>query len=115
MGEHYDGTPIPRPETRPQFAEAIHYWVPSIAPSGMAFYTGELFPAWRGDVLVGALVAQSLVRLSLDGQTVTNEERIALGARIRDVEQGPDGAVYVATDAADGRILRLTPEQPGAE
>lgn len=115
MGEHYDGRPIARPETRPQFAEAIHYWVPSIAPSGMAFYTGELFPAWRGDVLVGALVAQSLVRLSLDGETVTNEERIDLGARIRDVDQGPDGAVYVVTDASDGRILRLTPEQPGAE
>ena len=110
MGEHYDGRPIPRPETRPQFAEAIHYWVPSIAPSGMAFYTGGLFPAWRGDILVGALVAQSLVRLSLDGETVTNEERIDLGARIRDVEQGPDGAVYVVTDAADGRILRLTPD-----
>jgi glucose/arabinose dehydrogenase len=77
----------------------------------MAFYTGELFPAWQGDVLVGALVAKSLVRLSLDGQTVTNEERIALGARIRDVDQGPDGAVYVVTDASDGRILRLTPEQ----
>lgn len=111
MGEHYDGRAIPRPETRPQFAEAIHYWVPSIAPSGMAFYTGDLFPEWRGDVLVGALAGQALVRLSLDGQTVTNEERMDLGARIRDVRQGPDGAVYVVTDAADGRILRLTPDR----
>jgi len=110
-GEHYDGRPIPDPPTRPQFAESIHYWVPSIAPSGMAFYTGDLFGEWRGDLLVGALVAQSVVRISLDGEQVTGEERIELGARIRDVRQGPDGAVYVVTDEADGRILRLTPEQ----
>jgi aldose sugar dehydrogenase len=110
-GEHYDGRPIPDPPNRPQFAESVHYWVPSIAPSGMAFYTGDLFDEWRGDLLVGALVAQSVVRVSLDGEQVTGEERIELGARIRDVRQGPDGAVYVVTDEADGRILRLSPEQ----
>ena len=77
----------------------------------MSFYTGDLFPEWRGDLLVGALVAQSLVRLSLDGQEVTNEERIELGARIRDVAQGPEGAIYVLTDASSGQVLRLTPEQ----
>jgi glucose/arabinose dehydrogenase len=110
-GNHYDGTAIPDPPTRPQFAEAIHYWNPSIAPSGMTFYTGDVFPDWRGNLLLGALVARALVRLSLDGQEVTNEERIELGARVRDVRQGPDGAVYVATDEANGRILRLIPDK----
>jgi len=110
-GNHYGGTAIPDPPTRPQFAEAIHYWNPSIAPSGMTFYTGDVFPDWRGNLLLGALVARALVRLSLDGQEVTNEERIELGARVRDVRQGPDGAVYVATDEANGRILRLIPDK----
>jgi glucose/arabinose dehydrogenase len=77
----------------------------------MAFYTGDLFDEWRGDLLVGALVAQGVVRLSLDGQEVTGEERIDLGARVRDVRQGPDGAVYVVTDESNGRILRLSPDQ----
>jgi aldose sugar dehydrogenase len=110
-GNHYDGRAIPDPSSRPQFAESVHVWTPSIAPSGMTFYTGDMFPEWQGDLLVGALVAQSLVRLSLDGQEVTNEERIELGARIRDVAQGPEGAVYVLTDASDGQVLRLTSEQ----
>jgi glucose/arabinose dehydrogenase len=110
-GNHYDGTPIPDPPSRPQFADAIYYWDPSIATSGMAFYSGDLLPAWRGNLLVGALAAQSLARLSLDGETVTGEERIPIGARVRDVRQGPDGAVYIVTDEANGRILRLSPEQ----
>ncbi len=80
-----------------------------IAPSGMTFYTGDLFPAWRGSLLIGGLVARAVVRLTLQGQQVTGEERIALGQRIRDVRQGPDGAVYVLTDEANGEILRLTP------
>jgi aldose sugar dehydrogenase len=109
-GNHYDGRPIPDPPTRPQFADAIHYWVPAIAPSGMSFYTGELFPDWHGNLLLGGLVAQAVVRLSLDGNEVIGEERIGLGARVRDVRQGPDGAVYVVTDEPDGRILRLAPD-----
>jgi glucose/arabinose dehydrogenase len=75
----------------------------------MAFYTGEAFPAWRGDVLIGGLVSQGIVRVSLDGQRFAGEERIRLGGRIRDVVQGPDGFVYALTDADDGRILRLRP------
>jgi aldose sugar dehydrogenase len=109
-GNHYDGRPIPDPPTRPQFADAIHYWVPAIAPSGMSFYTGDLFPDWHGNLLLGGLVAQAVVRLSLDGNEVIGEERIGLGARVRDVRQGPDGAVYVVTDEPDGRILRLAPD-----
>jgi aldose sugar dehydrogenase len=110
-GNHYDGGQIPEPPSRPQFAESVHVWDPSIAPSGMTFYTGDVFSEWRGDLLVGALVARSLVRLGIDGQEVTSEERIELGARIRDVAQGPEGAIYVLTDASNGQILRLTPEQ----
>jgi glucose/arabinose dehydrogenase len=91
--------------------QPVHYWDPSIAPSGMVFYTGDRFPAWRGNLLVGALKFQLVARLVLDGETVVAEERILeeLGERIRDVRQGPDGYVYLLTDESDGRILRLEP------
>jgi glucose/arabinose dehydrogenase len=85
--------------------------VPSIAPSGMAFYQGDLFPAWRGSLLVGALAGQMLVRLSRDGETITSEERLLQGLRerIRDVRVGPDGAIYLVTDNSAGRILKVVP------
>jgi aldose sugar dehydrogenase len=89
----------------------IYYWVPSIAPSGMAFYTADRFPQWKRSLFVGALAGQHLARLSLDGQRVIGEERL-LGnrkERIRDVRQGPDGYVYVVTDDANGKILRVSP------
>jgi glucose/arabinose dehydrogenase len=91
--------------------QPIKYWVPSIAPSGMAFYTGDLFPAWRGSLFVGALAGQILVRLELNGDTVGREERLLrpLNERIRDVRMGPDGALWLATDNSAGRILRLAP------
>ena len=91
--------------------QPVHYWVPSIAPSGMTFYSGDLFPAWRGNLFVGALAAQLLVRLELDGDKVVKEERLLrdLRERIRDVRQGPDGALWLVTDSASGRILRLAP------
>lgn len=87
----------------------MHYWVPSIAPSGMAFYTADLFPAWRNNLLVGSLKFGQLVRLELNGDKVTHEERIKIGSRVRDVRQGPDGAIYLLTDEGDGQLLRLTP------
>jgi glucose/arabinose dehydrogenase len=91
--------------------QPVKYWVPSIAPSGMAFYTGDLFPAWRGNLFVGALAGQLVARLELDGEKVVKEERIlqGLGERIREIRQGPDGALYLATDSSSGRILRVTP------
>jgi aldose sugar dehydrogenase len=107
-GRHYDGRDIPDPPTRPELAGSVKQWTPVIAPSGMAFYTGSAFPDWRGDVLIGGLVSQGIVRVTLDGQRMTGEERIPLGARIRDVRQGPDGLVYVLTDDR-GRLLRLKP------
>jgi aldose sugar dehydrogenase len=108
-GRHYDGRAIPSPSTRPDLAGSVRQWTPVIAPSGMTFYTGSLFPAWRGSLLIGGLVARGVVRLTLQGQQITSEERISLGQRIRDVRQGPDEAVYVLTDEASGELLRLTP------
>ncbi|MQA66824.1 MAG: PQQ-dependent sugar dehydrogenase [Alphaproteobacteria bacterium] len=108
-GTEYSGWPIPDPPTRPELVDAIYQWTPVIAASGMAFYTGDLFPEWRGNLLVGGLMAEAVVRLTLDGNRVTAEERIPIDARVRDVRMGPDGAVYVLTDEEDGRLLRLSP------
>ncbi|MGE0226009.1 MAG: PQQ-dependent sugar dehydrogenase [Acetobacteraceae bacterium] len=111
-GTHYNGTPIPDPSTRPDLAQSTHYWVPSISPSGMAIYTGDLFPAWRGSLLIGGLTASGIVRVTLNNGAYAGEERIRLNARVRDVRQGPDGAVYVLIDDDDAPLLRLTPFNP---
>jgi aldose sugar dehydrogenase len=108
-GDHYSGQPIAKPPTRPELAQDIRHWVPAISPSGMAFYTGDRFRAWRDNLLIGGLGTRGIVRLTLDGTRVTGEERIALGARIRDVRQGRNGEVYALTDEGDGAILRLVP------
>lgn len=93
----------------PGMEQPIHYWVPSIAPSGMAFYTADRFPAWRGSLFVGSLKFGVLARLTLDGGKVVQEERLldGLQRRIRDVRQGPDGYLYLLTDEADGSLLRV--------
>jgi len=110
-GVDYSGAKIGEGTAKSGLEQPLYYWDPSIAPSGMAFYTGDAFPGWRGDLLVGALRGQMLVRLDMEGGRVAREERMleGLGERIRDVKQGPDGFVYLATDAAQGRILRLRP------
>ena len=108
-GSHYNLMPIPDPPTRPEFTDAVKQWTPVIAPSGMIFYTGELFPEWRGDAMIGGLVAEGITRLRLEGDAVVDEELIALGERIREVAQGPDGAIYVLIDRAEGAIWRLSP------
>jgi glucose/arabinose dehydrogenase len=89
--------------------QPIHHWTPSIAPSGLAFYTADRFPAWRGSLFVGALAHRKLVRLTLDGDRVVAEEHLLAdrGKRVRDVRQGPDGHVYVLTDEDDGELLRI--------
>jgi glucose/arabinose dehydrogenase len=109
-GSHYDGRQIPKPPTHPEFADAIYHWNPVISPSGITFYTGDAIPAWKGNLLIGGLSSQAIVRLTLDGEKVVEEERIPMGTRIRDVVQGPDGAVYALTDEGNGEILRLTLE-----
>jgi glucose/arabinose dehydrogenase len=110
--EYGIGTKIGEGTTKPGMAQPIHYWVPSIAPSGMAFYTGTRFPRWNGNLFVGALRDQMLVRLRLDGEKVVNEERLLRGVlgRIRDVRDGPDGYLYLLTDATSGVIARLEPQ-----
>ncbi len=110
-GMSYAGFPIGEGTEKPGMAQPLTYWVPSIAPSGMAFYTGAAFPNWRGDLFVGSLRFELLVRLELEGETVVHEERMLqeLGERIRDVRQGPDGMLYILTDSPDGALLRLEP------
>ncbi len=112
FGVNYDGTPVGSGEPDAEgFEDAIYQWTPVIAPSGMAFYTGDLFPDWQGNLFVGGLASTTLVRLELDGDSVTHEERLieAAGLRIRDVTQGPDGALYVVTDEDNGEVLRIAP------
>lgn len=89
--------------------QPLHHWTPSIAPSGMAFYSGDVFPRWRGNLFVGALVRTHLARLVLDGEKVVTEEQLltTLGRRIRDVRQGPDGRLWLLTDHDPGQLLRL--------
>lgn len=108
------GTRIGEGQTKPGMVQPLHLWVPSIAPSGMAFVSGSKFPQWTGDLLVGALRDQMLVRLELDGEKVVREERLLRGivGRIRDVRMGPDGLVYLLTDDAEGALLRLEPVNP---
>jgi glucose/arabinose dehydrogenase len=110
-GIDYDGTKIHEATHKDGMEQPVKFWVPSIAPSGMAFYGGDLFPAWRGNLFVGALAGQTLVRLTLDGDKVEAEERLlqGLNERFRDVRAGPDGALWLATDNTVGRILRVTP------
>lgn len=110
-GTEYSGTPITDlAEHPPEFARPVWSWTPSIAPSGMAFYDADEIAEWKGNLFVGALAGARLVRLELDGDRVTGEEALLaeLGRRIRDVEVGPEGALYVITDESDGAILRIT-------
>lgn len=101
-------TPVGGRSSAPGMEQPVTWWVPtSIAPSGMAFYTADRIPEWRGQLFVGALADRSLWRLKLNGEQVVDRERIDLGRRIRDVRQGPDGWLYLLTDEADGLILRL--------
>lgn len=110
-GVHYSGQRIGEGKAREGMEQPVHYWEPSVSPSGLLFYTGDVFPDWTGSLFTGALSGQALVRLALDGEAVTGEERMltGLGMRIRDVRQGPDGHIYLLTDSGDGRILRLSP------
>ncbi|MEM1318113.1 MAG: PQQ-dependent sugar dehydrogenase, partial [Pseudomonadota bacterium] len=109
-GDNYNGVPIPDHDTRPEFNAPEAYWVPSIAPSGLVMYDGEIFADWKGDALIGGLVSQALIRVDVqeDG-TAAEAERYAWNKRIREVEQGPDGAIWVLEDRDGGRLVKLTP------
>jgi aldose sugar dehydrogenase len=112
-GIDYNGQPIPESTgtSAPGMEQPMHYWVPSIGPSGMSFYNGNKKSAWFGNLFVGALASQQLVRLELKGNTIVREERLLgeLGYRIRDVSTGPDGELYVLTDSSTGNLLKITP------
>jgi glucose/arabinose dehydrogenase len=108
-GKNYDDTPIAKPPTRPDFAEPALYWDPIIAPAGLAFYYGTMFPKWRGSAFVGGLASTSLIRIAFDGKTAREAERWDMGERIRAVMAGPDGALWLLEDSDKGGLLRLTP------
>lgn len=110
-GERYGGGPVGEGlSAKPGLEQPLHHWTPSIAPSGMAFLTSDRYgPAWKGNLFVGSLKFAQLVRLELRGGRVTGEQRLDVGERVRDVRQGPDGWLYLLTDSAKGRLLRVQP------
>lgn len=108
-GNHYDGTAIPRHATRPEFNAPEAWWTPVIAPAGFVIYSGDLFPYFRHDGFIGGLASQALIRIRFEGTTAREIKRYPMGRRIREVEQGPDGALWVLEDGGNARLLKLTP------
>jgi glucose/arabinose dehydrogenase len=108
-GNHYGGEAIPDHDTRPDLAAPKLSWTPVISPAGLVIYSGETFSEWRGHAIIGGLTAGALVRVALEGESAREVERIDMGRRVREVEQGPDGALWVLEDRAGGRLLKLTP------
>jgi len=113
-GNHYDGRDIPDHDTRPEFEAPKVFWVPAISPAGLIIYSGDMFPDWKGDAFLGGLSSEALIRVEISGDSAAEAERFKMGERIREVEQGPDGAIWLLEDEDDdggegGRLLRLTP------
>ena len=114
-GDHYDGTVIPDHSTRPEFRAPVITWNPVISPAGLMFYDGALFPQWKGNAFVGGLSSMSLVRIAFDANTAREAQRFDMQRRIREVEQGPDGAIWLLEDGTregKGWLLKLTPKAP---
>lgn len=109
-GDQYSGLPIPDHDTRPEFNAPEVYWVPTIAPSGLIIYSGSMFPKWHGNAFIGGLRSTSLIRIRIEGDQAEEVERFIMKKRIREVEQGPDGAIWVLEDKKGGRLLRLSPQ-----
>lgn len=107
---NYNDVPIPSPDTRPDLEKPILYWTPVIAPGNLTFYSGKMFPQWEGSALIGGLGSASLNRIVINGTTAKAAERWKVGHRIRDVEVGPDGAVWMLEDANPGGLFRVTPK-----
>lgn len=111
-GDHYDGRPIPDHDTQPQYRAPVITWTPVISPAGFVIYDGDRYPGWNGSGLIGGLSSQSLVRVAFDGASAREAERFDMGTRIREVEQGPDGTIWLLEDGgkgAQGRLYRLDP------
>ncbi|RZA06756.1 MAG: PQQ-dependent sugar dehydrogenase [Moraxellaceae bacterium] len=109
-GDHYDGKPIPDHHTRPEFKAPAISWTPVISPSNLMFYSGNQFPAWRNNAFAGGLSSQSLIRIQFNGGSAREAERFAMGARIRDVKQGPDGSIWLLEDGKNANLLQLVPK-----
>lgn len=112
-GDHYDGKPIPRHSTRPDLEAPKVSWNPVISPGGLIIYSGKMFPQWKGDAFIGGLSSEALVRVDITGTTATKGDQWSMGARIREVEEGPDGAIWLLEDGdrgSQGRLLKLTPK-----
>ncbi|HKO89661.1 MAG TPA: PQQ-dependent sugar dehydrogenase, partial [Polyangiaceae bacterium] len=111
-GEEYNGSPIHPSTTAAGMEQPVYYWDPVIAPGGMTIYSGALFPEWKSDVFISGLASTALIRLMLRNDKVVGEERLLTDrrARIRDVVQGPEGALYMLTDEANGKLLKITPK-----
>lgn len=107
-GNHYSGLPIDDHDTRPKFHAPEVYWVPTVAPSGLIIYDGSMFPDWQGNAFIGGLRSESLIRIKIKGNQAQEVERFDMGNRIREVEEGPDGAIWLLEDEEGGRLLRLS-------
>jgi glucose/arabinose dehydrogenase len=111
-GDNYDDTPIPDHPTRPEFQAPVLFWNPSISPAGLTFYDGKLWPQWKGSAFIGALSGQALIRIEVKGASARKADQWDMGTRIRDVVEGPDGALYLLEDGekgSGGKLLKLTP------
>lgn len=108
-GDHYDGRDIPDHRPGDGFEAPKVYWNPAISPGSLMIYSGDLFKAWQGDAFIGALGGEALIRVDLNGENAAKADQWPMGTRIREVEQGPDGAIWLLTDGKDGKLLRLTP------
>jgi glucose/arabinose dehydrogenase len=112
-GDHYDGRDIPDHSTRPEFEAPKVSWTPAISPAGLVFYSGGLFPEWKGNAFIGGLSSRALVRIEFDGETAREAARYEMGQRIREIEQGPDGSLWLLEDerkGEGGRLLKLSPK-----
>ncbi len=113
-GDHYDGREIPDHDTRPEFEKPLIWWTPVVSPGNLIVYRGSLFPEWRGNALISGLSSKAIVRVELTGDSAREVERYEMGARIRSVVEGPDGALWVLEDergGSGGRLLKLTPQR----
>jgi glucose/arabinose dehydrogenase len=110
-GKNYDGVPIPNPDTRPDLVKPVIYWVPVIAPGNIMFYKGSMFPQWNGSALISGLASEAIIRVTFDGKGgATAVQRWDIGKRVRDIEEAPDGSLWMVEDASPGGLYRLTPK-----